>query len=72
MKHNRLQKLRGRNVTSVETSGELPKKRLVPQAKIRFNIIPSHGQYVKVPMSVLLGPNTIRVHGVIKATIGNN
>eukprot|EP00975_Prorocentrum_lima_P021103 4440985-Prorocentrum_lima.AAC.1 len=39
---------------------ELSRKKLVPYAKTRFNIIPSPTQEVKTPRSVLLGAYTVR------------
>eukprot|EP00975_Prorocentrum_lima_P040294 8462308-Prorocentrum_lima.AAC.1 len=38
----------------------LSHKRLVPYVKTRFNIIPSPGQEVKTPRSVLLGAYSVR------------
>eukprot|EP00975_Prorocentrum_lima_P003938 858949-Prorocentrum_lima.AAC.1 len=50
----------------------LSRKKLVPYARTRFNVIPSPTQEVKTPRFVLLGAFTVRGAGVTKATFGND
>eukprot|EP00975_Prorocentrum_lima_P040057 8415658-Prorocentrum_lima.AAC.1 len=47
------------------------KKRVVPYARTRFNIIPDENQEVATPISRLLGAYTIRGCGVTTATLEN-
>eukprot|EP00975_Prorocentrum_lima_P055179 11568952-Prorocentrum_lima.AAC.1 len=49
----------------------LARKRVVPYARTRFNIIPDDNQAVATPRSRLLGARTIRGCGITKATFGH-
>eukprot|EP00975_Prorocentrum_lima_P037689 7927036-Prorocentrum_lima.AAC.1 len=50
----------------------MAKKRVVPYARTRLNIIPNQSQEVSTPRSRLLGAYTIRGCGVAKATFNND
>eukprot|EP00975_Prorocentrum_lima_P030718 6444660-Prorocentrum_lima.AAC.1 len=49
----------------------LSKKRFVPYARTRFNLLRDDTQEVATPRSILLGAYTIRGCGVTQATFGH-